>query len=114
AAKRKGRTGDEYRRILEALIKPAIGSKRISDVRRNDIAKLPAKLAQTPYQANRALAVVSSVWNWAARRDEVAFAGNPSRGVERYREAGRERYLNSTELARLGAALAEGETVGLP
>jgi integrase len=114
ATKRKGRTGDEYRRLLQALVKPAMGSKRISDVSRGDVAKLHAKLAQTPYQANRALAVVSAVWNWASRRDEVALADNPSRGVERYREEGRERYLNSQELARLGAAIAEGETIGLP
>jgi integrase len=54
------------------------------------------------------------VWNWAARRDEVAFADNPAKAIERYPEQGRERYLTSAELERLGAALNEGETIGLP
>ena len=112
-AKRKGRTGAEYRRILQAHIAPAIGSKRIVDVRRADLARLHGKLADRPYEANRALAVVSAVWNWAARRDEVEASANPCLGIERYPEQGRERFLTSDELGRLGAALAESETIGL-
>jgi hypothetical protein len=33
--------------------------------------------------ANRAPAVVPSVWNWAARRDEVRAGANPCLGIER-------------------------------
>ena len=114
AAKRKGRTGHEYARILNAYVLPAIGSKRVLDVRRGDVARMHAKLSDAPYQANRALALVSAIWNWAARREEVAFADNPARAIERCAEAGRERYLTSEELARLGDALRQGETIGLP
>ncbi len=39
---------------------------------------------------------------------------NPARGITRYREARRERFLTSEELARLGDALREAETVGVP
>jgi integrase len=113
ATKRKARTGAEYKRILETRVLPALGSKRIVDLRRADVAKLHGKLASTPYEANRALAVISAVWNWAARRGEVAFADNPAKAIERYPEHGRERYLTSAELARLGGALNEGETIGL-
>jgi integrase len=112
--KRKARTGEEYARILTAYVLPAIGSKRIVDVRRADVARMHGKLSASPYQANRSLAVVSAIWNWAARRDEVAFADNPARAIERYPEAGRERYLTSEELARLGDVLREGEATGLP
>ncbi|HEY8128187.1 MAG TPA: site-specific integrase [Hyphomicrobium sp.] len=114
ATKRKGSTADEYRRIMKAHIFPVIGSKRVLDVRRADVARLHGKLSDRPYEANRTLAVVSAVWNWAARRDEAAAANNPAKGVERYPEQGRERFLTSAEFARLGAALAEGETIGLP
>jgi integrase len=114
SAKRKGRTKDEYEALLRGHVLPAVGSKRILDVRRVDVARLHGKLADTPYQANRALALVSAVWNWAARRDEVSLADNPAKGIERYPERGRERYLTTEELARLGAALDEGETIGLP
>jgi integrase len=114
ATKRKSRTGGEYRRVLQTRILPALGSKRIVDVRRADVARLHGKLAETPYEANRVLALISVVWNWAARRDEVASADNPAKAIERYPEQGRERFLTSEELGRLGAALAEGEGAGLP
>ena len=114
ATKRKARTVAEYRRILCSNVTPAIGQKRIIELRRADVAKLHAKLVDTPYEANRALALVSAVWNWAARRDEVTASANPCVGIERYPEHGRERFLTSEELGRLGAALVEGETIGLP
>ena len=59
------------------------------------------------------MSVVSAIWNWAARRDEVTTAANPAKGVERYPEHGRERLLKTDELARLGDALREGESIGL-
>lgn len=114
AAKRKGRTAEEYATLLRAHVLPAIGSKRILDVRRADVARLHARMVEKPYQANRALALVSAIWSWAARRDEVTLADNPAKGIERYPEQGRERFLTSEELFRLGAALAQGETEGLP
>jgi len=40
--------------------------------------------------------------------------GNPARKIGRYREQGRERFLTSDEMVRLGAVLVEGETIGLP
>jgi hypothetical protein len=48
---------DEYRRILRTHILPAIGGKRIVDVRPADAARLHAGLVRTPYEANRTLAV---------------------------------------------------------
>jgi integrase len=39
---------------------------------------------------------------------------NPARGIEKYPERGRERFLSFKELTRLGEAIREGETVGLP
>jgi integrase len=113
AAKRKGNTDEAYRRALNLHILPAIGAKRIVDVRRADVARLHSKLSDMPYQANKVLAVISAVWNWAAKRDEADRNSNPASGIERYREQGREKYLTSDELARLGDALREGETVGL-
>jgi integrase len=114
ATKRKARTVAEYRRILQTRILPAIGQKRTIELRRADLAKLHAKLVNVPYEANRALALVSAIWNWAARCDEVIASANPCAGIERYSEHGRERFLTSDELGRLGAALVEGETIGLP
>jgi len=112
-AKRRSRTAEEYERILNLHVLPRVGSKRIVDLRRADLTRLHAAMSETPRAANHALSVVSAVWNWAARRDEVTAAANPAKGIERYPEHGRERYLTTAELARLGDALGEGETIGL-
>lgn len=98
--------------MLASSAPMSLGSRRIIDVRRADVARMHGKLSASPYQANRSLAVVSAIWNWAARRDEVAFSDNPARAIERYPEQGRERYLTSDELARLGDVPREDETVG--
>jgi integrase len=39
---------------------------------------------------------------------------NPARDIKRYREQGRERYLSSDEIIRLGQVLRQAETGGLP
>ncbi|MGJ0454164.1 MAG: tyrosine-type recombinase/integrase [Methylocystis sp.] len=113
-AKRKRRTGQTYEGLLRNHILPAIGGKRVVDVRRGDVARLHARLSDAPGAANRAVAVISAIWNWAARRDEVALADNPAKGIERYPEQAKERFLTSAELARLGDALRDAETIGLP
>lgn len=113
-AKRKPRTGQTYEGLLRNYVLPAVGDKRIADVRRVDVARLHARMSDAPGAANRALALISAVWNWAARREEVALANNPASGIERNREQAKERFLTSAELARLGDALRQAETSGLP
>jgi integrase len=73
------RTHEDYSALLARHILPVIGNIRIVDLRRANVAKLHSKLSETPYQANRSLALVSSIWNWAAKRDVVAFADNPAK-----------------------------------
>jgi integrase len=114
ATKRKGRTKQSYREVLGKHVYPAIKSRRIVEVRRTDMARLHSTMVTTPSAANRTLAVVSSIWNWAAAREEVGVGANPCSGIERYAENSRERFLTSNELARLGDALREAETAGLP
>jgi integrase len=114
AAKRKGRTHEEYERVLKLHILPSLGSRRITNIERKDVARLHSNLADRPVVANRSLAVISSIWSWAARRDEVRAGDNPARGIERNPEHGRERFLSAAEFGRLGDALVMAETVGLP
>jgi integrase len=114
AAKRKDRTHAEYEKLLELHIYPALGSRRLNDINRAHVARLHAKLSDTPYSANRCLALISSIWNWAARRDEVKAESNPAKGIERNPERGKERFLSPDELSSLGSALHRAETVGIP
>ena len=113
-AKRKSSTAELYRDILERLVLPELGNRKAEKVTISDIAKLHGKLKASPYQANRMLAVVSSLYSFAAKRHFVPQGTNPARGIEKYRENGRERFLSAEELRRLGEAIREAETKGLP
>jgi integrase len=104
-AKRKQRTGVEYRRLLTQFVLPKLGKKKLEDITRGDIAKLHHSLSKTPYQANRVLAVLSALFTkaeaWGLRPD----GSNACRHVERFPEKGRERMLNDDEFMRLHNAL---------
>ncbi len=69
-------------------------------------------MAETPYVANRTLALLSKFFNWCERHGFRPDGTNPVRHIERYREEKRERFLSSDELARLGEALAAAERGG--
>ena len=61
------------------------------------------------YQANRALALLSAVWGKA---DDLGHSGsNPCRGVRRFKEQSRERFLQPAEMRAFFAALMEEEPV---
>jgi integrase len=105
-AKRKASTALEYRRLLDRVILPALGRRKAIDVIRHDIAKLHHGLRETPYQANRLLAVLSKMFNLAERWGLRPDGSNPCRHVEKFGERKRERMLSPAELARLGDAIA--------
>jgi integrase len=111
-AKRKPSTAREYRRLLEREVLPKLGPRRVDLVDHADVARLHHAMRHTPYQANRTLAVLSKLFAWAERRGHRPGMANPCRGLERYREMGRERFLSAEELARLGDALRALEAEG--
>lgn len=114
ATKRKPRTHSEYDRLLEKRILPEIGNVRIADLNRAAVARLHSLISkQAPISANRAIALISTIWSWASRRDIVSLSENPARGLERNREQAAERFLTSDEFSRLGEALRKAETEGL-
>ncbi|OAM77134.1 tyrosine-type recombinase/integrase [Devosia elaeis] len=134
--KRKGSTAALYRQIIDTHIIPALGTKRALAVTKQEVARLHEAVATkgkqkrkaeakprasrvTPrggtYVANRVVALLSAAFNWAADAGLLPDGHrNPALGIEKFREQARERYLTSEELARLGAALHEAETVGIP
>ena len=112
--KLKAGTASLYRDILQRLVLPELGTRKAAKVTTNELARLHAGMCDHPYQANRMLAVVSSLYSFSAKRKIIASDINPTRGIERYREKNRERFLTVQELTRLGEALREGETIGIP
>lgn len=63
--------------------------------------------------ANRIVECISSIFRYAATCNLVPVGHNPTKGIRAFRESRRERFLNSDELARLGGAIREAETVGI-
>lgn len=111
-AKRRTRTAQSYRDLIDRLIVPGIGDIKVADLTRADVAKLHHAQKATPYQGNRMLAVLSKAMAWAELRGYRDEGTNPCRGVEKFRERKRERFLSEDELAALGEVLAESERTG--
>jgi len=103
----KPSTSREYSRLVKSFVIPNLGKRRVSEIRRSDIAALHHKMRDTRYQANRTLAVLSKMFNlaevWGMRPD----GSNPCLHVKRYKEEQRERFLSTAEFQRLGRVLDE-------
>lgn len=127
AGKRKGRTVYETTRILggshegvshAGYVLAAIGSARVRDVDAIVIASLHRRVwngddRKRPIMANRVLAALSAFFTWAEGRGFRPRGSNPTRGIDRYPERRRERYLNGDELGRLSDALRRAELEGI-
>ena len=112
--KEKPRTLELYRYYLEQLVAPALGGRKANEVTPAAVDNLHRKLdANTKVTANRAIVALSGVYAFGGRRRLIAEGLNPARGIEKFPEQNRERYLSTDELARLGQALRVGETEGL-
>jgi integrase len=99
-------TQESYGIIIDNLILPKLKHMKVVEVTFSDVDALHRKITKdgTPYQANRAAAVLSRMFNLAVKWQWCT--ANPVKGIERNQETKRERYLSAEELARLGTALA--------
>jgi integrase len=101
--KKRPRSVKNDRSMIDRIILPRLGSKKVAAVQSRDIQSLHVAMKKTPYQANRLLALLSKMlslaakWGW--RSD------NPVKGIERFQEQRRERWLSDHELSELLAVL---------
>ncbi|HAD84861.1 MAG TPA: integrase [Brevundimonas sp.] len=104
-------------------IKPRLGGMKVTDIGRADIERLMADVGSgrirgeaTPHTrggihaASRTVGLLGGIFTFAVERDFVKT--NPTRGVKRYKDNRRNRFLSPAELARLGEVLAEIEDHG--
>jgi hypothetical protein len=99
-AKRKPGTAEFYRDILDRIVKPAAGTTKADKLTRIQIGRLHYSLADTPFQADRVLAVVGSMYAFAGRAGIVPEGTNSARGIDKFKESRRERFLTGVELER--------------
>jgi integrase len=117
--KRAQSTRDYYDDILNRVVLPRVGTRKAKDLTSSEVAALHQSLDETPYFANRVLAVISSMYSYAGgpsalREAKIPPGINPAKGVERFDEQERGRVLSNDELLRLGAAIRLAETEGVP
>lgn len=109
APKRK-RGGDAVK-LLRAHLERKYGTEKIGAVEHRHMHDLHAGLAKTPILANRVLQHSSKLFNlaeipWGYR---TAAQGNPCKGIERYPERKRKRYMRANEAPEIARLLAEHE-----
>ena len=105
--KRKSKTATHYRSILEGHLIPKHGSKKAQELTRADMAKLHLGLKHAPYQANRLLAVVGSMYSFGDKHGLTPEDFNPAKKIERFPETRRERFLTTEEFKKLGQTFRE-------
>ena len=99
----KKRSGDEDKRYLEKVLLPLFKMMLVSEIHHKDIQTLHHNWRKKPFAANRIIALLSKMfamavkWEWIER--------NPAKGIEKYPEEGRERYLSLDELNRVLVAM---------
>lgn len=116
---------------IERHIKPLLGNRRIGEIGRGDVAAFMRDVAKGKTAADektgkhgraivrggkgaatRTVRLLGGIFSYAVKQGYLET--NPRHGVKVYADGKGERFLNSDELARLGEALVEAETVGLP
>ncbi len=99
----KQKTVDEYQRILDADLLPSWNTRELDSITRSDVNGLLDEIAfdrDSPVMANRTLALVSVMFNFAV--DEEWVDVNPCYRIKkRITETSRDRVLSDEEIRRL-------------
>ena len=99
------RSGDDDRAKITQHILPRLGRRLVKDVTFSDIERLHRTMRKTPYAANRTVTLLSTMFSLAVKWDWLD--RNPAKGIERYPEEKRSRFLSSDEINRLSQALVD-------
>lgn len=88
---------------LKNIILKRYAHLRVDAISTLDLQKLHSDLQKTPVQANRTMALLSKMFNfaiqWGWRSD------NPTKDIKKYKEHGRDRWLNDEEVQKLLTSL---------
>ena len=108
-AKLKPATQHQYRALAQNHLIPAFKKMKMADITYRHVAKLHHDLQNTPYLANRCAAVLSKFFDWCEKTGYRDRGTNPVRGLEKYREEKRLKFMESSELEAIGEGIAKLE-----
>lgn len=101
-SKKKSSAGDQQNWDLH--LAPRFAKQKLSAVTYSKISDMMEEMEDTPYAANRCLALFSKMFNFGVAPLRWA-KDNPTRGVRRYPEKKRERYMEGDEASRIAEIL---------
>ena len=102
---------DNYR--IKNHIFPFFKDMRISEITEKDILEFKDSLKHFPSTCNRCLTFLSKAFNLAELWDHRPKHSNPCRGIQKYPEKKKERFLTNEELEKLDDVLKMQEILGI-
>ena len=90
-------------------ILPWFAGRAISEITPRDVQQWFASLRETPVAADRSAPILSVIMRQAEIYGYRPEGANPCAGIKRYRRQGRERFLSTAEIGRLGEVLERHE-----
>ncbi|OJW54585.1 MAG: hypothetical protein BGO67_10590 [Alphaproteobacteria bacterium 41-28] len=103
AKKKSPKSYKDDKRMIEKIILPTLGNQQVKHVSRRSIESLHLNLEKTSTQGNRVLSLLSKMFNLA-----IAWgwcSDHPVKGIRRYHEEKRDRWLQEEELNRFWETL---------
>jgi integrase len=101
---KKKKSAKEDADIYRRHIQPRFGKKKLADISYSDVSAMVVAMEKTPVSANRTLSLLSKMFNFAHRPLEWTDK-NPVKGVARYKEEGRRRYMEGEEAHKIAEIL---------
>lgn len=94
---------------IEKYIKPSLGALKTISVTHKDIVQFHLSMKKTPVQANRIVALVSKMFSLAESWNLRPPHSNPVKGLQKYKEEQKERFLSEDEIQILIKTLDDAE-----
>lgn len=109
---KKKSSADKDEEMLDAVLIPEWGKRTVASISDDDMQKLREAMHETPVYFNRVWSLVSKMFNiaegpgWRLRPHD----SNPVRGIARYPEKKRRRYMRAEEAKAIAALLDQEES----
>lgn len=98
------RSGGEYGRLYESFVAPSLGHRRTDKITFQLIEKLHDDLRATPYQANRVLSLLRTMFKYAMALEWIT--RNPCDEVKMFPEKKRRRHMRPVEAPKIARQIA--------
>ena len=91
--------------MLDVHILPVFGYQLVKDITRKEVRDFHYSMQEKKYTANRCIQLMSKMMNLCEDWDYRPAGSNPCKGLKKFKEDSKERFLSEYELLRLERAL---------